>query len=249
MSLGPIGIEGNDVYTISYKDLCAIVHNCPAEPYASDDDELVKEWIKAHQSVLDEAKRRFSVIVPMGFDMVLRPKDASSSPEQTVREWLKDEHDRLIALIEKVRGKDEYGVQIFYDPEIMRLATSKSEELQKIRGEMASKPPGVAYMYKQKLENMAKAEAERLVDGYFRDFYEKIRCHCDDMVLEKNKKTGSGKVMLLNLSCLVSQDEVNALGEELEKINAMEGFSVRFTGPWPPYSFVSESKKEEGSKT
>jgi len=28
------------------------------------------------------------------------------------------------------------------------------------------------------------------------------------------------------------------LGDELEKINNLKGFSVRFTGPWPPYSFV-----------
>jgi len=26
----------------------------------------------------------------------------------------------------------------------------------------------------------------------------------------------------------------------LEKINNTEGFSVRFTGPWPAYSFVSQ---------
>ncbi|MFC2060619.1 GvpL/GvpF family gas vesicle protein [Chloroflexota bacterium] len=24
----------------------------------------------------------------------------------------------------------------------------------------------------------------------------------------------------------------------MEKIDRMDGFSVRFTGPWPPYSFV-----------
>jgi len=26
----------------------------------------------------------------------------------------------------------------------------------------------------------------------------------------------------------------------LEEINNMEGFSVRFSGPWPPYSFVAK---------
>lgn len=46
--------------------------------------------------------------------------------------------------------------------------------------------------------------------------------------------------MLLNLSCLVSKGKVDSLGEELEKINNMEGFSVRFTGPWSPYSFVAK---------
>jgi hypothetical protein len=45
----------------------------------------------------------------------------------------------------------------------------------------------------------------------------------------------------MNLSCLVDGDKSKDLGEELEAIDKMEGFSVRFTGPWPPYSFVSAS--------
>ena len=31
VSLGKIGIEGNDVYTIPYRDICAVVHSCPAQ--------------------------------------------------------------------------------------------------------------------------------------------------------------------------------------------------------------------------
>ena len=42
----------------------------------------------------------------------------------------------------------------------------------------------------------------------------------------------------MNLSCLLTKDGSRELGDELEKIDAMEGFSVRYTGPWPPYSFV-----------
>ena len=33
--LGPIGIEGSEVYTIPYEDISAIVHNCSTEPYQS----------------------------------------------------------------------------------------------------------------------------------------------------------------------------------------------------------------------
>jgi hypothetical protein len=31
---------------------------------------------------------------------------------------------------------------------------------------------------------------------------------------------------------------VKKLGEVLEEINCKEGFMVRFTGPWAPFSFV-----------
>ena len=44
--------------------------------------------------------------------------------------------------------------------------------------------------------------------------------------------------MLMNLSCLLAREGSKKLGGELEKIDSREGYSVRFTGPWPAYSFV-----------
>jgi hypothetical protein len=106
---------------------------------------------------------------------------------------------------------------------------------------MASKSPGTAYLYKQKVEKAIKAEMERLADGWFRDFYERVKRCCDDIVVEKTKEADRSKVMLLNFSCLAARERVDNLGEELEKINNMESFSVHFSGPWPTYSFVSKS--------
>lgn len=238
--LGKIGIEDNEVYTIPYKDLCVIVHNCPTEPYKSD-DETVKGWVRAHQNVLDEAKERFGTIIPLGFDTILQPQDDATPPDQVVKDWLKEDYERLRAVMEKIKGKDEYGVQILYEPEVMRKQIAEqNEEIKKIKEEMATKSPGMAYMYKQKLENAAKAEMDKLADEWFKDFYDRIKGHTDDIVVEKTKQMDKNKVMLLNLSCLVTREKVESLGEELEKIDNMEGFSVRFTGPWPPYSFVAK---------
>ena len=244
--LGEIGIEGNEVYTIPYQDLCAIVHNCPTQPYQSKDEEIVKSWARVHQSVLDEAKERFGTTIPLGFDTILQPKDDATPPDQVVRDWLKEDYDRLRTLMEKIEGKDEYGIQIFYDPKVMsEIIAKQSEEVRKIREEMATKSPGMAYMYKQKLEKAAKTEMERLADEWFKEFYDRIKQHTEDIVVEKTKKVDKDRMMLLNLSCLVAKEKVDSLGEELEKIDNMEGFSVRFTGPWPPYSFVAKPVAEE----
>jgi len=244
--LGEIGIEGNEVYTIPYQDLCAIVHNCPTQPYESKDEEIVKSWARVHQSVLDEAKERFSTTIPLGFDTILQSKDDATPPDQVVRDWLKEDYDRLRTLMEKIEGKDEYGVQVSYEPGVMgKQISEQSEEVKKIKEEMATKSPGMAYMYRQKLEKAAKAEMEKLADEWFKDFYSNIKKHTEDIVVEKTKKLEKDKVMLLNLSCLVSKEKVESLGEELEKIDNMEGFSARFTGPWPPYSFVAKPVAEE----
>jgi len=94
-------------------------------------------------------------------------------------------------------------------------------------------------MYRQKLEELLKKELEKQADQYFKSFYERIKPHADDLRVEKTKKTEDENIqMFMNLSCLLTEDGSKKLGVELEKIDALEGFSVRYTGPWPPYSFV-----------
>jgi hypothetical protein len=239
--LGPIGIESSEVYTITYEDISAIVHNCSTEPYQSSNDETVKDWVKTHQSVLDAASERLGIVIPLGFDTILQPKDNATPPEQVVKEWLKEDYDHLREVMRNIEGKDEYGVQVSYEPRlIIKQISEKSQEIRKIKEEIATKSPGMAYMYKQKLERAVKAETEKLANVWFSDFYGRIKKHTDDIVVEKTKKLNNGKVMLLNLSCLVAREKIDSLGKELEAIKNMDGFSVHFSGPWPPYSFVAK---------
>jgi len=238
--LGPIGIDGREVYTLNYQDLSAIVHSCPAEPYQSADEETVKNWIKIHQNVLDAAREQFDIIIPMSFDTILKMGDNDISPDQVVKDWLKKDSESFHAVINQIEGKDEYAVQISYIPSaISKYMMEPSKEAVRIRGELAGKSAGIAYIYKQKLEKTLKADMERLADSWFKDFMGRINRHVDKVIVEKNRKLDKERVMLLNLSCLVAREKVGSLGEELEKINSMEGFSIHFSGPWPPYSFVA----------
>jgi len=239
--LGTIGIDGSEVYTIPYGDVSAIVHDCSTEPYQSTDDEIVSNWVRTHQSVLDAAGERLGVVIPLGFDTILEPRDEATSPDQVVRDWLRQDYTRIRKVMRKIEGKDEYAVQVSYDPGlIIRQISEQNGEIRKIKEEMAAKPPGMAYMYRQKLEKVLKAETERLADEWFKDFYGRIKKHTDDIVVEKTRKLNNGQVMLLNLSCLAAREKVDSLGKELEEINNMDGFSVHFSGPWPPYSFVAK---------
>jgi hypothetical protein len=239
IGLGPIGIEGSEVYTIPYGDISAIVHDCSTEPYQSTDDGMVKNWVRTHQSVLDTAGEQFGVVIPLGFDTILEPRDETTSPDQVVRDWLKLDYARLRGVMRKIEGKDEYAVQVSYEPALtVKKISEQSEEIRKIKEDIAAKSPGTAYMYRQKLERVVKAETERLADEWFKDFYGRIKKHTDDIAVEKTKKLNNSQVMLLNLSCLVAREKVDSLGKELEEINNMDGFSVHFSGPWPPYSFV-----------
>lgn len=241
VNLGEIGIEGDEVYTIPYRDICAVVHRCLAQPYQSNDQEVVKTWVMTHQKVVDAAWEKWDTVLPLSFDTIIG-EEAEQSAEQNVKDWLKQEYEEFKRRIEKVRGKAEYGVQVFWEPKVIAQSlTQTSPEIRNLDEEIKTKSKGLAYMYRQKLGNLIKREMETKADECFKDFYSRIRKHTDDVRVEKTKKVEPDRQMIMNLSCLVYRDRYSELGEELDKINRMVGFSVRFTGPWPPYSFVGGS--------
>jgi len=240
-NLGEIGINKARVYTISYDDYCAIVHDCPEEPYQSSDEEIVKHWIMEHQRVLDLAQEKFTTVIPLGFDNILKCRNETESPEMAVQNWLKEDLPSIAEIIEKIRGKDEYVIRIYGDLSNMTKAVlQQSVDIKQMQEEINSKPSGMAYIHKKKLEKLIKTELETLANTWFQDFYAQIEAHAEETIIDKNKKTPKEKIMIISVSCLVERDKINGLGEVLEEINNREGFSIHFSGPWPPYSFVDK---------
>jgi hypothetical protein len=243
VELGFIGIESNRVYAISYRDICAVVHDCTDTPYDSRDESTVRAWVEVHHEVVETVKARVGTVIPLVFDTIIRSAECAD-PDQMVKDWLRGDYDKLKKSLERFAGKDEYGIQIWVDSSsASRQIAKQSETLRQIGKEIAGKSPGVAYLLKQKVEKVTKSETEKLLNKWSAGFYCSIKNHSDDIFIEKTRNEGKGTLMVLNLSCLVEKGRVEALGEDLEKINNLEGFSVRFSGPWPPYSFASKTAR------
>lgn len=235
-SFGEIGIENNQVYAIPSNGLIAVVHDCEAKAYDSKDEKKVKDWIKAHENVVEKAQERFETVIPLSFDVIIKGED----PSKEVENWLQAEKKRLERTLEKIKGKQEFSVQIMWDSEaIGRKLSEENEGIAKLIKEIETESKGKAYFLKQKIKNALKEEMEKLADEKFKQFYSGIKRYCNDIKVERNKKIEGTKQMLMNLSCLVEKNRVQELGKELDKINKSNEFEVRFTGPWPAYSFVT----------
>ncbi len=229
-SLGNIGIEGNEVFVISSDGICLVVHACDAKPYASKNEDEVKTWVKEHHNVIDAASKIFPAVVPFSFDVIIK----GFNPDDMAINWLRNERNKILEKIERIKGKKEYVIQVFWEREMTKNYLMTKEKFKALKNEIENMSKGRAYLYKQKLEKALKEELEKLADEYFKFFYDKIKKHSDDIKVEKNKNT----LMLVNVSCLVNKEKVCDLGAELEITNNINEFSVRFVGPFPPYSFV-----------
>lgn len=238
VNLGKIGIGGSEVYTLLYQEISAIVHNCEAHPYESEDKDIVKAWVMTHQKVVDFAWQRFGAVLPLAFDTIIIGEEGID-PKENMKKWLQKDYQNLKEKLNKVKGKAEYGVQILWDPKvIVENLAQQTPEIKDLKEKLKSKPPGTAYMYEEKIKNLLRKEMEKGADEYFKDFYGRIKKEIDDIHIEKTKKVDENLQMLMNLSCLVVKENVERLGEVLEEIKKESGFVIRFTGPWPPYSFV-----------
>lgn len=234
---GPIGIMGNTVYPISYKELSVLVHDCSSEPYQGDEEE-VKEWVASHAAVVDAAWAEADTVLPMSFDVIVKGNEERSA-EGNVRKWLEEGYATLKAKLEELRGKVELGIQILWDPAVItQRITAENEEIKELMMEMAVKSPGIAYFYQHKIAEAVKEEMEKRAAEGYRNIYEQLRAHAIDTHINKVKRL-QGKQMIMNLSLLVERDKVQALGEILAKVKE-EGVEVRFTGPWPPYTFAAK---------
>jgi len=238
-NIGKIGIDENEVYTIPYKDIVALVHTCLPEPYKSENTEMVTEWVLTHQKVVETAWKKFGTVIPLGFDTIIKG-DESVSAEQNLMTWLKENYEDLKAKIESLRDKVEVGIQIFWNPTIIAQdLTETNQEIRKLKEEMEGKSLGMAYFYRQKMEQALRKALDEKADAFFKGFYGRIRRYADSIRVEKTKKVYKNRQMLINLSVLIPKDKSRSLGEELAKIKELKGMDVRFTGPWPPYSFVA----------
>jgi len=236
--LGKIGIEENEVYTIPYQEIAAVVHDCPPMPYESQDKTVVEKWVVAHETVIETAQATSGTVLPLGFDTIIKADD-DENVEEKVKDWLKDDYQKLRETLDRVKGKREYVVQVSWDTKLIaRELMGSDQELKDLDQQIKAKSKGAAYMYRQKLEKLLGGKLEQEANRRFHEFYDKIRSCIDEMKVEKLKKEQEPRQMLMNLSCLADQKEIETLGEELERIANMAGIFVRFTGPWPPYSFV-----------
>jgi hypothetical protein len=235
--LGDVGIEENRVRLVPFGDIAAVVHSCLAEPYVTKDDERAKEWVLEHSYVIDLATERFGTVLPFSFDVIFIGDD------EAVRDWLEENYDLLKGELERVKGEAEYTVQIFCDEEKLteKIVTADSE-LQRLRDGIENMPKGTAYLYQKKLDLKIKDGLLEETARLAKELGAKIDELADEVKIEKKVSwvpdKYKEKMMIAAFSCLMRHDGVEAFGDLLEEIDKEDEYSVRFSGPWAPFSFV-----------
>src|SRR5688572_3032430 len=128
-AFGPIGIggRGDEVHTVHYDDLAAVVSNTPIIIY-----DPTRENVLAHEQVNETVMREYTVL-PMAFGALFRT-------QQDIVELLRGTGDALRDVFTKMEGKVEYGLKVNWDRDKVIMELEKgNEEIRNLKAQITSR--------------------------------------------------------------------------------------------------------------
>jgi len=231
-----IGGFGEQVYTVHYGDIAAVVSKTNVFIF-----DPTRENALAHEHVI-ELVMKTHTIIPMSFGTVFRTDD-------DIREVLKSIYASLKDVLEQMAGKVEFGLKVAWDRErIIEELKRDDEEIRRFHQELTKKHLQSTYFARMQLGRMIdKAMVERSAE-FVREIYEGLRSVC--VASRDNKPIGDK--MIMNAAFLIQREREADFDAAVNKIARKFGdrLNFKYTGPWPPYNFVNiRLKLEKGTSS
>ncbi|WP_254535121.1 gas vesicle protein GvpL [Halomarina litorea] len=231
------GVDSVAVRVVAFAGLGAVVHDTDAL-YDSEDPQQVQSWLLDHQSVVDAAGERFGTPLPVRFDTVLRGGD------EGVRSWLEDHRDTLERHLGRFAGCWEYRIEVLVDPETLRAGLAEDDEqLRELAEKRERVGEGTAFMVDKQYENRLREVKRTAREARTSSLESRLTDLADEVERLGSRTTALGveredRETQARLTVLAPESNEAAIGEVLDDVAAETGVEVRFTGPWPPYSFA-----------
>ncbi|MGK4066090.1 GvpL/GvpF family gas vesicle protein [Rothia sp. HC945] len=224
----------------------AVVHSHEGGPYDGPDED-VKRWVLQHSDVVEEGWVTAGAVLPMSFNVIVQSdEDQGASAEEQLKSWLATSEKTLTGRLNSLAGKSELRVEISLNRSQLAAEDPNIRQLQE---ELQSRPAGVQRLLQKRLEKISKETADTAADHAYPGYRTRMAAHCVEIQEYRHPSRQQDLVPVLSASCLVEAERTHDLGVELSAIkDENPAATIRFLGPWPPYSFVETLESEEGLK-
>lgn len=201
------------------------------------DPAWIETHVRAHHRVLDHLLATGQPLIPMRFCTIYRD-------EAGVQKILAQHAAPLIAELERLRDKQEWGVKLVVDTEALQAAIRRApddEAIQVLQARIAKMSAGGAFLWKKKLEAIVAQRAESIGFAIADDTHTRLSHYAEEAVT--NSLPPQRPEVWLNAAYLVTsgkvfdnfRDELERLAEEHEPM----GIRYELSGPWPAYNFIT----------
>lgn len=222
-----IGLEKAHVYNISYQDIGIV-----ASDLDMDIQDVTKNHILRHEEIIEKLMGSFTILPMKFFTLFKTTKDILS--------MMKDYYGDFRKNLDVLHNKVEFGVKVIWSGDMVK------ERITKTYGEIIQNP--IASNNRPVKNFLDKKFKEHTIEKKFAEEADKYIALVDDyfnkIAIEKKLQKLQSKNLLLNASYLVEKEKQNDFEEAFERLkNAQSSPKYLFSGPWPPYNFITMENK------
>lgn len=220
-----IGEMPSPVYSIHFKDIGAVVSDTPIVKYP-----LLSKNYLAHQKVIEESLTKKLNPLPVRFATIARD-------EASILTILEKRYTEFKNHFERVRGKKELGLKVFWENDIAYSEILQNDtQIKQMRDHLMQLPSEKSYFERIELGKMVEKALVQKRQAEGDEIMAALKNECADY------QTGNivGDKMVLNASFLVDAQQEKLLDQLISKLydENEERFIIKYVGPIPPYNFV-----------
>lgn len=233
------GVAGNALSLVEHDGIGAVVHDCESL-YDSDNEAEIKRWLMQHQRVVDAVSDVFGTPLPVRFDTIIEDDDAA------VRGWLSSQAETIRTQLAALSGCWEYRIEVLWDDHSYREEVAATDEtLQELERRKSDSSAGKAFMLQKQYSKYLRERILERETELQALLEEQVLPVVNDHTVQDSSANESADEdddhrSVTKRSVLADESDEMALGERLDTVAAERGVKIRFTGPWPPYTFAPE---------
>jgi len=226
-TFGPSGIggKGDELYTVCFNDIAAVVSNSPIMKYSVSRENLIP-----HERAIEEVMKTHTVL-PVRFCTI-------AEDEEKVKKILEKEHDRFVDLLRDMEGKKELGLKaIFKEEVIYKDILERYEAIKVLKEKIALLPSEKTYYQRMEIGEMVEAALQKEKEIYG----EEILNILSPLALEVKTNNTYGERMIINAAFLVERHREAEFDQEVWQLDAKYGdkIKLKYVGQLPPFNFVN----------
>lgn len=226
-SFGPLGIggRGDELYTVCFNDIAAVVSSSPVKKYS-----LSRENLIPHEQAIEEVMKTYTVL-PVRFATI-------AEDEIEVRNILKREYDKFIDSLKNMEGKKELGLKaIFKEDVVYKDILEKYKNIKVLKEKIAALPPEKTYFQRAKIGEMVEAALQKEKDFHKKEILNTLSSLAQDVKVNNTY----GELMIISAAFLVNKDKEPEFDQKIEELNTKFGDKIKFkyVGTLPPFNFIN----------
>ncbi|MFN8636749.1 MAG: GvpL/GvpF family gas vesicle protein [Chloroflexota bacterium] len=246
-----LGLDHARVYLLKRGNLAAVVGLVPLADFSAEalqarlgDPSMLRLAVQMHNDVI-HAIHQQQTILPARFGAVYANLD-------DVTAEIDRRSDALRAQLSWLDGCDEWAVHISVDQQAVRAAILADQALDPVHQQLATVSPGRAYLLGRKWEEGLAAKTAQAGDELALAAYQRLASLAVDGIPTRPVSSSGnpdGEAEVLRAAFLVRRERAEDFVSAVRECGETErGYQCTCSGPWPPYSFVATTERDDDER-